>query len=251
MKEAQPATIYLSDYQPSDYLIDETELYFDLREDYAEVSSTLQIRRNPAVEEAGPDLLLQGVDLELISVHIDGRQLAATDYQLEAETLLIKAVPQQFMLQCVSRSKPQLNKSMEGLYRSRSMFCTQCEAQGFRKITWYLDRPDVLSRFTTHIEADSQSFPVLLSNGNLIASEDVGEGRQRVSWVDPFRKPCYLFALVAGDLCFQQDTFTSPDCKRVFTRRIGNACSAPWSIQRVGTWLPRVIPTLTPEELAR
>jgi aminopeptidase N len=218
MKEAQPATIYLSDYQPSDYLIDETELYFDLRQDFAEVSSTLHIRRNPAVEQAAPDLLLQGVDLELVSVHIDGRQLEAADYQLDTETLLIRAVPQQFVLQCVSRSQPQNNKSMEGLYRSRSMFCTQCEAQGFRKITWYLDRPDVLSRFTTHIEADSASFPVLLSNGNLVSSEDAGKGRQRVSWVDPFRKPCYLFALVAGDLCFQQDEFTTVSGRKVDLR---------------------------------
>ena len=218
MKEAQPATIYLSDYLPPDYLIDETELYVDLREDYAEVSSTLHIRRNPAAANASTELVLQGVELELISLRIDGENLDSGGYLLSDETLTIHAVPPEFILQCVSRCRPQLNKSMEGLYRSRTMFCTQCEAQGFRKITWYIDRPDVLSRFTTHIEADQKSYPVLLSNGNLIRSEDLEHGRRRVTWEDPFPKPCYLFALVAGDLCFQQDQFTTASGRRVDLR---------------------------------
>jgi aminopeptidase N len=218
MKEAQPATIYLSDYQPPDYLIDETELYVDLREDYAEVSSTLHIRRNPAAVNASAELVLQGVELELMSLRIDGENLDSEGYLLSDETLTIRAVPPEFILQCVSRCRPQLNKSMEGLYRSRTMFCTQCEAQGFRKITWYIDRPDVLSRFTTHIEADRKNYPVLLSNGNCIISEDLDHGRQRVTWEDPFRKPCYLFALVAGDLCFQQDQFTTASGRQVDLR---------------------------------
>ncbi len=219
MKEAQPATIYLADYRPPAYLIDETELYFKLHEDYADVSSTLAVRRNPAAEADCPhDLVLQGVDLELLELRLDGVDLGADRYSIGAEELLIKDVPERFTLHCVSRCRPQENKSLEGLYRSRTMFCTQCEAQGFRKITWYLDRPDVLSRFTTHIEARQDDYPVLLSNGNLLASEQLDNGRHRATWQDPFRKPCYLFALVAGDLCFVQDSFTTSSGRLVDLR---------------------------------
>jgi aminopeptidase N len=219
MREAQPATIYLSEYQPPSYLIDTTELYVNLREEYAEVSSKLALRRNPEAAAGAPaELVLNGVDLELVSLHIDGVELAADRYQLDREELLIMAVPEQFILECVSRCKPQNNKSMEGLYRSRTMYCTQCEAQGFRKITWYLDRPDVLSRFTTHIEAEQAQFPVLLSNGNLFDSHALADGRHRASWEDPFPKPCYLFALVAGDLSFQQDEFTTESGRAVDLR---------------------------------
>jgi aminopeptidase N len=219
MKEAQPATIYLSEYQAPTYLIDTTELYFDLHTDYAEVSSTLAIRRNPDAAAGAPaDLVLQGVGLELVSLHIDGAELAQARYELGEVELIIRGVPEQFVLQCLSRCQPQANKSMEGLYRSRTMFCTQCEAQGFRKITWYLDRPDVLSRFTTHIEADEARFPVLLSNGNLVERKQLDNGRHCASWVDPFRKPCYLFALVAGELSFVQDTFTTMSGRAVDLR---------------------------------
>ena len=219
MREAQPATIYLSEYQPPGYLIDTTELYVNLQQEYAEVSSKLVLRRNPeAAADAPAELLLNGVDLELMSLRIDGVELGAERYQLDQEELLILAVPEQFTLECVSRCKPQNNKSMEGLYRSRTMYCTQCEAQGFRKITWYLDRPDVLSRFTTHIEADQAQFPVLLSNGNLFDSQTLAAGRHRASWEDPFPKPCYLFALVAGDLSFQQDQFTTQSGRAVDLR---------------------------------
>ena len=218
MKEAQPATIYLSEYQPPDYLIDSTELFVELHDDYAEVSSKLTVRRNPGAKSPNRELVLNGVDLELISLRIDGVELGADSYQLEDELLRIPTVPEGFMLECVSRCKPQGNKSMEGLYRSRSMFCTQCEAQGFRKITWYLDRPDVLSRFVTRIEADKARFPVLLSNGNLVESQDLANGRHRVSWEDPFPKPCYLFALVAGDLHYQQDHFTTRSGREVDLR---------------------------------
>lgn len=210
MKEAQPASIFLSDYQAPDFLIDSTELYFDLHEDYVEVRSTLQVRRNPnAPANATSDLVLQGEGLELRELQLDGSPLASNQYQLDAEQLTVKAVPQAFSLQTVARCRPQDNKSLEGLYRSRGLFCTQCEAQGFRKITWYLDRPDVLSTFTTHIEADAAVYPVLLSNGNLQQREQLANGRTLATWQDPFPKPCYLFALVAGQLQCQTDTFTT------------------------------------------
>ncbi len=218
MREAQPATIHLSEYQPPDYLIDTTELYVNLHDDYAEVSSKLALRRNPGVAGSSTDLVLNGVDLELVSLRLDGVELNADRYQLDEEELRILAVPAAFILECVSRCNPRSNKSMEGLYQSRSMFCTQCEAQGFRKITWYPDRPDVLSRFITHIEADQAKYPVLLSNGNLFDRESLAGGRHRASWEDPFPKPCYLFALVAGDLSYQQDQFTTRSGRAVDLR---------------------------------
>ena len=210
MKEAQPGSIVLADYRPSAFLIDTSELNFDLHEEYAEVSSRLRFYRNKAPNAPlAKDLVLQGVNIELCAVRLDGRVLTGADYSERAGELIIRDVPEAFTLECVTRCKPRENKSLEGLYASRTLFCTQCEAEGFRKITYYLDRPDVLSRFSTTIEADSTRYPVLLSNGNLKSEETLANGRRRVRWEDPFNKPCYLFALVAGDLKYVQDSFTS------------------------------------------
>jgi aminopeptidase N len=209
MKESQGKTVWLRDYRVPDYLIDETQLVFELHEDYTLVSSRLRMRRNPAAPAGRAPLVLDGKQLVLEEVKLDGSALAASAYELDDEHLTIASVPAQFTLECRTRIKPQENTSLEGLYKSRVMFCTQCEAEGFRKITYYLDRPDVLSSFTTRVEADRAKYPVLLSNGNLIASGDLGSGRHFATWQDPFKKPCYLFALVAGDLKVVTDTFTT------------------------------------------
>jgi len=220
MKESQGKTVYLKDYQPPVFLIDETHLTVKLFEDKALVHARLALRRNV---DAGDDkqsqaLVLDGSDMELISVSLDGQVLEPDAYTVTETTLEIPDVPDQFILECETLTKPQENTSLEGLYKSRRMFCTQCEAEGFRKITYYLDRPDVLSSFTTRIEADKAAYPVLLSNGNHIDSGDLEEGRHWVTWEDPFRKPSYLFALVAGDLKPVDDSFTTCSGRQVQLR---------------------------------
>jgi aminopeptidase N len=217
MRDAKPGTIFLEDYQPPAYLINRTELDFQLHEDHALVTSTLHLWRNPE----GPDtaeLHLHGQELELLDIALDGETLAPESYRVTPESLIVESVPSQFTLRCTTRIKPQDNTSLEGLYKSRTMFCTQCEAEGFRKITYYLDRPDVMSVFTVSIDADAERYPVLLSNGNLIESESSAQGRQRVSWHDPHPKPAYLFALVAGDLGCIEDSFQTCGGREVALR---------------------------------
>jgi len=218
MKESQGKTIYLKDYTPPDYLIDETHLTFQLFETHTMVHSRLVMRKNPAAERHSGVLVLNGAELELVELVIDGRALDQAAYSVDGEELSVPGVPDDFILECVTKIKPQENTSLEGLYKSRVMFCTQCEAEGFRKITYYLDRPDVLSSFTTRIEADKVLYPVLLSNGNNIGSGDLDDGRHWVAWEDPFKKPSYLFALVAGDLKPVDDTFTTCSGREVELR---------------------------------
>jgi aminopeptidase N len=217
MKESQGTTVYLKDYRAPDFLIDETRLLVQLYEDHTLVTAQLKLRRNPA-GQAGAALVLDGRQLELLALRLDGRELAEGAWQLDGDKLRIALVPDQFVLETVTRIKPQENTSLEGLYKSRVMFCTQCEAEGFRKITYYLDRPDVLSSFTTRIEAEQARYPVLLSNGNLIESGELPEGRHFATWQDPFLKPCYLFALVAGDLKSVDDSFTTCSGREVLLR---------------------------------
>lgn len=215
MRDAQPKSIYLKDYQAPAFLIDETELRFELGEESTRVYSRLTMRRNPlfADHAIGP-LILDGQEMVLESVSIDGASLASDAYSVDADTLTIHAMPSAvdnngaaFVLECVTQIKPQENTSLEGLYKSKKMFCTQCEAEGFRKITYYLDRPDVMSKFTTCVVADEARYPILLSNGNAIERGKEEGGRHYVKWEDPFHKPCYLFALVACDLVCIEDHF--------------------------------------------
>ncbi|MCP8690469.1 aminopeptidase N [Marinobacterium sedimentorum] len=196
----QPQAIYLKDYQVPAYLIDTTELRFELADDQTLVHSRLKVRRNPEAAAAQASLELHGHEsLELCQLSIDGAELSAGDYRREGELLSIAQVPESFVLECTTRIHPKDNTALEGLYLSEGMYCTQCEAEGFRRITFYMDRPDVMSVFTTTVEADQARFPVLLSNGNPVASGEKN-GRHWVTWQDPFPKPAYLFALVAGDL---------------------------------------------------
>jgi len=202
--------IRLAEYQVPAYLIDTTHLHFELGESGTLVKSILQMRLNPEYpEHAGVPLVLHGVDLQLKRVAIDGHNLANDAYEVDEETLTIHKVPKCFEFECVTLIKPHENTSLEGLYKSSKMYCTQCEAEGFRKITYYLDRPDVMSVFTTTIAADKNKYPVLLGNGNDIDRGELSGGRHWVTWYDPFKKPAYLFALVAGDLECIEDSFTT------------------------------------------
>jgi aminopeptidase N len=218
MRTDNAKTIYLKDYRPPDYLVDRADLSFDLRDEVTEVVSRLAVRRNPASEQADPPLVLEGEGLTLLELSLDGCSLSAGDYRLDSGRLIIDRVPDRFCLESRVRIRPQENTRLEGLYRSGGMYCTQCEAEGFRHITFFPDRPDVMSVFTTTIEADKARYPVLLSNGNPSEETELPDGRHRVTWSDPFPKPCYLFALVAGDLRFQQESYTTLSGREVDLR---------------------------------
>ncbi|HEX4975201.1 MAG TPA: aminopeptidase N, partial [Pseudomonadales bacterium] len=204
-----PHAIYLKDYRPPAFLIDKTELTFKLFEQHTEVFSRLTMRRNPVAERATLLHLDGGDRLRLQSIALNGRTLQQHEFSLIDNNLELAVETDDFVLDIVTEIQPHLNTRLEGLYLSKGMFCTQCEAEGFRHITYYLDRPDVMSKFTTRIEADNTLFPVLLSNGNKIGAGALAEGRHWAEWQDPFKKPCYLFALVAGDLAVKQDRFTT------------------------------------------
>ena len=218
MRTEQPQMIYLKDYQAPDYLIDETHLTFELFEDHTLVHAQLLMRRNPARGPGLPALALDGQHLELLSVSLDDIEQAADDYQLSDSHLILHPTSEQFVVDTSVRIHPETNTALEGLYKSGGMFCTQCEAEGFRKITYYLDRPDVMSKFTTTVVAEQHSYPILLSNGNPIASGPDEDGRHWATWEDPFMKPAYLFALVAGDLWCVEDTFTTMSERSVALR---------------------------------
>lgn len=204
MPGQKPKTVYLKDYQPPEYLIHKVELYFWLGEEETRVSSMLYCRKNPAGSNPEPVPLVLDGEAELVSVSLDGCILGPEKYSVAEGSLTVHNVPEHFELKVETRLKPEKNTSLEGLYRSSGNFCTQCEAEGFRNITYYFDRPDVMAQFTTTIEADL-SIPVLLSNGNLVKKGTLDNGRHFATWNDPFPKPCYLFALVAGNLVRIED----------------------------------------------
>lgn len=204
--------IHLKDYSVPNYLIETTHLTFDLTEQVSRVSSVIKFTRNGSHSRP---LVLVGQDLKLLSITLDGQVLTSLQYKSDSESVTIPDVPDVFELGVEVEIEPQNNTSLEGLYKSRTMFCTQCEAEGFRKITYYLDRPDVLSIFTTTVIADAERYPVLLSNGNLIQSSPLNGGRHSTTWLDPFPKPSYLFALVAGALSCAEDTFITASGRKV------------------------------------
>ena len=209
MRTNQPQTIYLSDYKVPAYLVDTVDLVFELFDDGARVHSTLELRRNPESDEMSAPLELDGDSLKLESVSLDGTELSSGEFDDRGDQLVIRSVPDQFRLTVVTWIEPQNNTRLEGLYKSSGMFCTQCEAEGFRCITFFPDRPDIMARFRTRIEANREAYPILLSNGNDVEKGELENGRHFVTWEDPFPKPCYLFALVAGDLVEKRDTFTT------------------------------------------
>lgn len=210
----QPKTIYLKDYQPSDFLIDTVHLYVDLHEEFTRVKSILTLSRNPKGNPNAP-LILDGDDLALKNVALDGKVLNDSDYRITDVSLILTEVPNAFTLETEVIIHPEKNTKLSGLYRSRGNYCTQCEPHGFRRITYFIDRPDVMARYTTTITADKAQYPILLSNGNLIESKDLGDGRHWVHWEDPSKKPSYLFALVAGNFDHLSDQFVTLSGKPV------------------------------------
>jgi aminopeptidase N len=210
MRDANPLTVYLKDYAVPDYLIQHVDLNFTLDEEHTRVISRLTLIRNPASKTGEAALVLAGENLGLISVVLnDDQELTVQHYLQTQDSLIIHDVPQHrsFVLTIENTINPKANTALEGLYLSNGMLCTQCEAEGFRKITYFLDRPDVMARFTTTLVGDKDRYPVLLSNGNKIAEGELADNRHWVTWEDPFNKPCYLFALVAGQLDCITDSF--------------------------------------------
>ena len=209
-------TTRLSDYQPPAYLVDSVNLDVDIRDGVTTVTSELALRRNPeaAVSDA---MSFNGEGLVIRSLALDGKVLEEGEYRYENGELHLSGLPELATLISVVDIEPEKNTALEGLYMSNGMYCTQCEAQGFRHITFFPDRPDVLSRFRTTVRADKQRYPLLLSNGNPVAQGEEGE-RHWVTWEDPFPKPCYLFALVAGDLACLEDVFTTVSGREVALR---------------------------------
>jgi len=213
---APPQPVRLAEYRPPPFLIDTVDLVFELEDRDTRVKSRLRIRRNPSSSDPTAPLHLDGEELALVSLALNGELLGANRYQLPAEGgLTVADVPDAFTLDVETRISPESNTALSGLYMSGGNFCTQCEPEGFRRITYFADRPDVMARYTTTIIADKARFPVLLSNGNPVERSDAGDGRHWAKWVDPHPKPSYLFALVAGDLVAVPDRFTTRSGKEV------------------------------------
>ncbi len=212
-----PQTKYLKDYKPPTHCFEKLHLHFELDDEATKVTAQTQIKRQPTTAATEP-LRLYGENLKLLSISLDGRPLNSEDYHLEPGVLLIPNFPEQGQLEVVTEIYPQLNKSLNGLYRSGKTFCTQNEPEGFRQITYSLDRPDVLTIYTTRITANKAKYPIMLSNGNMVGSGELSEGKHWVEWHDPFPKPSYLFALVAGDLGMIQDSFKTKSGRKIDLR---------------------------------
>ncbi|HAY46280.1 MAG TPA: aminopeptidase N, partial [Gammaproteobacteria bacterium] len=210
-------TIFLKDYRTPNFLVDTVALDFELGETVTSVISKLTLRRNADGETHAP-LVLDGEQLELTCLELDGKQLDETEYQLVGDQLIVAEVPDKFELVSTVLIKPQENTQLSGLYKSSGNFCTQCEAEGFRRITFFPDRPDVLSIFSVRIVADHKLYPVLLSNGNPTEKGEMDDGRHWAQWEDPWPKPSYLFALVAGDLGQIEDSFVTMGGKEIILR---------------------------------
>ncbi len=224
----QPQAKYRHDYRAPDYTTTDIDLDFSLDAETTRVTAVSKITRQGTV---GAPLVLDGEDLTLVSIQVDGQPWSA--YRQQDNQLIIDELPAQFTLTIVNDIHPAKNTALEGLYLSGDALCTQCEAEGFHHITYYQDRPDVLARFTTRIVADKARYPFLLSNGNRIGQGELADGRHWVQWQDPFPKPCYLFALVAGDFDVLRDSFTTRSGRKValelFVDR-GNLDRADWAM---------------------
>jgi len=213
MKTETPKTIFLKDYQPPAYKINNVALEFTLRDEHVIVRSALKLSK---VTEAA--LVLDGRELELLSISMNEIALSEEEYHIDENCLTIDQCPDDFTLDVVTKIYPRENLSLEGLYQSSENFCTQCEAQGFRKITYFLDRPDVMATYQVKIIADIDKYPVLLSNGNKVHEGVLDDNLHWVEWHDPHKKPCYLFALVAGKLEYIEDDFTTMSGRKVCLR---------------------------------
>ncbi|MES2128333.1 MAG: M1 family aminopeptidase, partial [Pseudomonadota bacterium] len=206
MRTDIPQTIFRKDYTPPSYLVDTVELGFDLDPARTIVASRLTMRRNP--QAASRDIELYGEDIVLVALRMNGKLLGARDYHVEGKLLRIPKAPAEVTLEIETTCAPEKNTTLNGLYTSNGNFFTQCEAEGFRAITWFPDRPDVMAKYTVMLRADKTLYPVLLSNGNLVEQGELPGGRHYAKWEDPFKKPSYLFALVAARLVCQEETYT-------------------------------------------
>ena len=248
MKSQDRSIVYLREYQPPTHLIEQINLTFDLEEAGARVTNIMQIRQN-TLSQPSPELVLDGQALKLESLKLNGQVLTeGKHFSVVGDKLHLLNPPEKFELQVVTWIEPQNNLELSGLYRSKKMFCTQCEAEGFRRITYFLDRPDVMAVYTTTIRADASKYPTLLSNGNKISEINLPDGRKEVTWHDPFKKPAYLFALVAGDLVCVEDSFKTVSGRNVTLqifvepgndRRVGHAMeslkhSMRWDEEKFG-----------------
>jgi aminopeptidase N len=207
--DSSPKTIFRKDYTPPSYLVDTVEIGFDLDPDRTVVANRITMRQNPAAKSRGShDIVLHGEEIELVQLRMNGKLLAPTEYKIDGSTLTIAKAPAKAVLEIETLCAPVQNTSLSGLYVSNGNFFTQCEAEGFRRITYFPDRPDVMAKYTVMLRADKAAYPVLLSNGNLIEQGDLGDGRHYAKWEDPFKKPSYLFALVAARLVCQEEKYT-------------------------------------------
>ncbi|MYM30330.1 aminopeptidase N [Duganella sp. CY15W] len=211
--DSSPTTIFRKDYTPPAYLVDTVELGFDLAPARTIVANRITLRQNPASKSH--DIVLHGEEIELVQVRLNGKLLGQADYDLTASTLTIPDAPADVVLEIETLCAPVENTTLSGLYVSNGNFFTQCEAEGFRRITFFPDRPDVMAKYTVMLRADKAAYPVLLSNGNLIEEGDLDDGRHYAKWEDPFKKPSYLFALVAARLVCQEEQFTLADGREV------------------------------------
>lgn len=205
--QKKPHPIYLKDYKTPDFLVQEVSLNFDIYEKKTIVTADLQIKKNGRHKRP---LVLNGEDLKLLSVSLD--------YELDREHLIIKNPPNDFTLHTKVEIEPHKNTKLEGLYKSKNNFYSQCEPHGFRRITYFIDRPDVMTKFTTTISADKNRYPILLSNGNLIVEGTAKNNRHWVTWQDPSLKSCHLFALVAGELDYIQDKYITKSKRKIDLR---------------------------------
>ena len=241
MSPTEPAVTRLADYAPPPFLVDAVDLDFELDEKRTLVRAKLRVRRNPAAAPV-PDLVLDGHGLDTRAVRVDGETVSGNRVEIAGETLTLRDAPDAFVLDTEVTIRPGANKSLEGLYASSGNLCTQCEAEGFRKITWFLDRPDVMARYRTRIVADPRRYPVMLSNGNDVERGALDGGRRYVVWEDPYPKPSYLFALVAGRLECVEDTFTTRSGRTVTLRiyvqphNIDRCDHAMQSLRRAMRW---------------
>ena len=209
-----PIPVHLADYTPPPFLIEVVHLDVDIRAGETIVAASLKCARNPCAAGAQP-LALDGEELETLSVCLDGHRIDQTLYRQGENQLIFENVPDAFTLETRVRLRPDSNTQLSGFYRSKDGYFTQCEPQGFRRITWFIDRPDVMSRYTVTLHADKAAFPFLLANGNPVASGDEPDGRHFATWEDPFRKPSYLFAMVAGKLDVLRDRYRTASGREV------------------------------------
>ncbi|MFN4088386.1 MAG: aminopeptidase N [Alphaproteobacteria bacterium] len=218
MAAEKPKTIRLADYRAPDFLVETIDLTFDLEPKATRVTARSAFQRNPAHKDGKRPLVLDGEAIKLVSLALDGKALAEGAYTAGDESLTVPDVPDAFELMVTTEIAPEANTRLEGLYLSSGIYTTQCEAEGFRRITYFPDRPDVMAKYRVTVRGDRKSCPVLLSNGNLVSARDLPDGRHEAVWEDPYPKPSYLFALVAGDLAKVEDDFTTETGREVKLR---------------------------------